>query len=162
MEGELASLQARGVIVRGFQGEGSKALGNLFQVSNGATLGLSEADILTRLEEVTLDLVAREKQAREALLTRARTLLEDRIWRSFGVLRHARKLTAQETLQHGSMLRLGCHVQILELPRDVLDEILTLGQEAHTEFLAGGNGDAMQRSAWRAATIRRRLEGSQN
>ena len=162
MEGELAALHRRGVTVRGYHGEGSAALGNFFQVSNALTLGLREEEILERLEGVTHDLIVKEKQSQEALLSRARSLLEDRIWRSYGILRHARKLNAQETLQHASMLRLGASTGILDLSRQVLTEILTLGQEAHTELLAGSDGDAVQRSIWRAAAIRKRLEGSQN
>jgi protein arginine kinase len=162
MEGELAALHRLGVTVRGYHGEGSAALGNFFQVSNALTLGLREEEILERLEGVTHDLIVKEKQSQEALLSRARSLLEDRIWRSYGILRHARKLNAQETLQHASMLRLGASTGILDLSRQVLTEILTLGQEAHTELLAGSDGDAVQRSIWRAAAIRKRLEGSQN
>ena len=158
MEAELAALHERGVTVRGYHGEGSAALGNFFQISNAVTLGLREEDILERLESMAHDLIVKEKQAQEGLLSRARSLLEDRIWRSYGVLRYARKLNAQETLQHASMLRLGTSTRILDLPRQVVAEILMLGQEAHTEMLAGSDGDGVRRSIWRAAAIRRKLE----
>ncbi len=162
MDAELSTLHRRGVTVRGSHGEGSAALGNLFQISNTVTLGLGEEEILERLETVAHDLIVKEKQAREALLSRARSLLEDRVWRSFGILRHARRLSAQETLQHASMLRLGRATGILDLPLALVIDLLCLGQEAHTELRAGSDGDALQGSLWRAATIRAKLAGSQN
>lgn len=162
MDAELSTLHRRGVAVRGSHGEGSAALGNLFQISNSATLGLGEEEILERLETVAHDLIVKEKQAREALLSRARSLLEDRVWRSFGILRHARRLSAQETLQHASMLRLGRATGILDVSLALVIDLLCLGQEAHTEQRAGSDGDALQGSLWRAATIRGKLEGSQN
>ena len=162
IEAELQALQRREVTVRGFHGEGSTAMGNFFQISNAVTLGPQESDLLGRLREVAHDVILKERHAREDLQGRARTLLEDRIWRSYGILCHARALNAQETLHHASMLRLGQALGILELPAPILHDILTLGQEAHTEAMAGGNGAETERSAWRAATVRRKLRDAEN
>jgi protein arginine kinase len=161
MEVELQALQRREVTVRGVHGEGSTAMGNFFQISNAVTLGPQETALLARLREVTHDLIVKERQARTELLGRARTLLEDRIWRSFGILCHARVLTAQETLHHASMLRFGQVLGILELPTRILHDILALGQEAHTEALAGADGGEAERSAWRAETVRAKLHAAE-
>jgi protein arginine kinase len=162
IEKQLKQLQRRTVNVRGFHGEGSTAMGNFFQVSNAVTLGPNEEEILSQLQEVVHDLIAHERTARDELLSRARTLLEDRIWRSFGVLSHARTLNAQETLHHASVLRLGCNLRILDLPADLAHEILALGQDAHTEALADRDDGELQRGVWRADAIRKKLRGSQN
>ncbi len=162
MEDKLKALQERDVTVRGFQGEGTMAMGNFFQVSNSVTLGLREADILERLNDVVTELVTREREARAELLDRARTLLEDRIWRSFGVLSHARTLSPQEALHHASLLRLGRALGLVDISDGVLDDVLTWSQEAHTELLSGREGDASQRGVWRADAIRKKLRSSKS
>lgn len=157
MEAQLKALQERDVTVRGFHGEGTTAMGNFFQVSNSVTLGVRESDILTRIGDVVSKLVDTEREARRELLDRARTLLEDRIWRSFGILSHARTLSPQEALHHASLLRLGRAVGVLDVSETVLDDVLTWSQEAHTELLSGREGDESQRGVWRATEIRKKL-----
>ncbi|MFQ5599515.1 MAG: ATP--guanido phosphotransferase [Candidatus Krumholzibacteriia bacterium] len=160
VEEELQALRTNDLTVRGFQGEGSSATGNFFQISNAVTLGVGEKDILEKLRKAARDLIAKEKQAREDLASRARTLLEDRIWRSFGILSQARVLSSQETLHHASLLRLGHGMKIVEVPMAVLNDILNLSQEAHAQVLAGSNGSEVERGAWRAEQVRKKLRDS--
>jgi len=152
----FSTLQAQALTIRGFYGEGSAALGNFFQISNATTLGLREAEILDKLDRSARELLAWEEQAREALLSRARSLLEDRIWRSYGVLRHARLLSAQDVLNHTSLLRLGVGLGVLQVPVQVLNEILIHGQPAHAQILGSGDHPG-ERDAWRADMVRKKL-----
>ena len=75
--------------VRGIYGEGSEFMGNLFQISNSITLGLSEKDTVSNLEAHVRKVLDFERKAREVLLNKARTLLEDKIWRAYGILKSA-------------------------------------------------------------------------
>jgi protein arginine kinase len=150
------ALRAQSLTIRGFYGEGSAALGNFFQVSNATTLGRREGDILDRLDRATRDLLGWEEQAREALVSRARSLLEDRIWRSYGLLRHARVLTAQEALNHASLVRLGVGLGILAVPMRVLNAILVQAQPAHVQILGGATA-AAEADVWRATMVRDEL-----
>jgi protein arginine kinase len=116
---------------------------------------------LERLDRAARELLAWEQQARDALWTRARSLLEDWIWRSYGLLRHARMLTAEEVLKHASAVRLGVALGVLTVPVRVLNEILVDAQPAHVQIL-GGTSEASHASIWRATMVReklRQLEG---
>ena len=94
--------------VRGFYGEGSESTGEFFQLSNQVTLGMSEPDILERFATVVVPkIVAYERLAREMLLDRDRTALEDRVHRSLAILNAARLLSTDEAMKHLSRVRLG-------------------------------------------------------
>jgi protein arginine kinase len=149
-------LRKRQLTIRGFYGEGSAALGYIFQISNATSLGVREGDIVATLEQSATELATWEGRAREALLSGARRLLEDKIWRSFGILRHARLLTAPEAFLHASMLRLGTSVGVLQVPVQTLNEILIQCQPAHTQLL-GRADDSASSDAWRAETVRGKL-----
>ncbi len=149
-------LHARRLSIRGFFGEANPGQAFVFQVSNLATLGVDEPAIVDTLSRAVRELVAWEEQAREALRRGARSLLEDKIWRSFGILRHARLLTAPEAFLHASMLRLGASVGTLQIPVQTLNEILIQCQPAHS-LLLGKSDDPATIDAWRAETVRAKL-----
>lgn len=109
----LGALAPLGLAVRGLYGEGSRAFGNIFQISNQVTLGKSEEDTLTHLEAVTRQIVEHELQAREALRTEAPLITEDKVWRARGTLENARLLTSEETFSYLSEDRLGIDMGIL-------------------------------------------------
>ena len=85
-----------------------------------------------------------------------RSLLEDKIWRSFGILRQARLLTAPEAFLHASLLRLGVGVGLLPVPVPTLNEILIQCQPAHAQLL-GRTTDTAASDAWRADMVRGKL-----
>jgi protein arginine kinase len=102
--------------VRGFYGEGSEAVGDLFQISNQTTLGKSEPQILQELEQVIIPRVVEyERLSRRELLHKRRIALEDQVWRAWGVLSNARMLTTEEAMQGLSLLRMGIAMGIVRL-----------------------------------------------
>lgn len=109
----LGALTPIGLAVRGLYGEGSKAFGNIFQISNQITLGKSEEDTLTHLEAVTGQIVEREMQARESLKREALLIIQDKVWRARGILQNARLLSSEETISLLSDDRLGMEMGIL-------------------------------------------------
>ena len=112
-----------GLAVRGLYGEGTEALGNLFQVSNQHTLGESEEEIIARLEKVIKQIIEHEENAREKLYDENKTTLNDKIGRSYAILRYAHIISTKEALELLSMLRLGVDLGYFsDNLRDILNE----------------------------------------
>lgn len=98
-----------GVVVRGWFGEGSRALGDYYQISNQRTLGRPEAETVEELERVVLRVIELELEARERILDDGarRRRVEDRIHRSRALLGSARLLTVDQAMACASDVRLG-------------------------------------------------------
>jgi len=144
--------------VRGYQGEGSEVMGNFFQISNSITLGLSETDTVKNLELHIRKVLEFEKKAREVLLNKARSLLEDKIWRAYGILRTARLVTSKEAMGLISAVRMGVGLGILtEVKLLDLNELLIMIQPMHLQRLYEKAMDTEERDRSRADYIRSRL-----
>jgi len=148
--------------VRGLFGEGSDALGDLYQISNQTTLGRSEEEILADFQNnMVPQIIAYEQQARLAMLRQHADALDDRIWRAWAILTHARLSTGEEALQLLSHLRLGVNlgrIDTIDIP--AINELFLLTQPAHLQKLAGRALDKDERRQARAQLIRERLEAS--
>ncbi len=146
--------------VRGSYGEGSEVSGNIFQISNSITLGLSEEDTVANMESHIRKVLEFEKKARESLLKEARTLLEDKIWRSYGLLKTARLVTSKEAMSLVSAIRLGVGLNIInDVELSTLNEILIMIQPMHLQHHNEREMKAEERDRARADYIRSRLEG---
>lgn len=147
-----------GVVVRGLYGEGTEAKGNIFQVSNQITLGPSERDIVDNLITIARQLMERERSVRERLYREQKEQLEDRVWRAYGLLTHARVMSSDEAIRLLSDVKLGIDLNILPHVRpEVFTELLVATRPAMLQKLAGETLDARQRDLRRAALIRQRL-----
>lgn len=147
--------------VRGFHGEGTDAVGDLYQVSNQTTLGKSETEILVDFENNIIPrLIDYERAARSALVERRADVLDDKIYRAWGILRHARLLQSEEALFLLSQLRLGVSLgRIQEVDLGTLGELMLLSQPAHIQKIAQRQLGGDERRAFRATFIRNRLGG---
>ena len=155
----LQGLAQVGLTYRGLFGEGSEALGNLFQLSNQTTLGKSEAELLDHLGRMVHQVMAYEERARTALRRDASAALEDKAWRAWAVLKHARTLSFEETVDLLSGVRLGVGLRILpDVPLYSLNRVLVLAQTAHVAEAAGLSLDADAIPEHRAAFVRRMFE----
>jgi len=145
--------------VRGMFGEGSEALGDLYQVSNQTTLGRNEQEILADFQHTVVpQIIAYEQQARQALLRQRLSHLDDKIWRAWAVLTHARLIRTEEVLSLLSHLRLGVNLgRIDKVDIRTINELFLLTQPAHLQKLAGLEMDPARRRQARADLIRRRL-----
>jgi protein arginine kinase len=147
-----------GLVVRGSWGEGSDVSGNLFQVSNQYTLGLSEDDILNQITRVTREIIDSEAAARQRLMDEAADMIEDKIWRAYGILKHARVLTSEEVMNLLSALRLGHAMKIIDfLDIALINEILLLSHPAHLQNYYGSEMDNNKRDFVRAQMVRDKL-----
>lgn len=161
IESYLGRLGKLGFVARGFYGEGTDVQGNLFQISNQTTLGQTEDEITSGLESITRQLVDQERQAEKTLLRDARTELEDRVWRAWAVITHARMLNSSEMMNLLSAVRLGTGLALLpDVPRSTLNELLILTQPAHLQKAGGGALSAEERDVRRAQVFRARLGAS--
>lgn len=109
----ISSASALGLTVRGLYGEGSKAYGNLYQISNQVTLGISEDEIISKLENIAGQIEAREKEAREQL--KSNNALADKLWRAYGTLKFARSVSSAEAKSLLSDVILGKNLGIIDI-----------------------------------------------
>lgn len=121
--------------VRGFFGEGTESSGDFFQISNQVTLGVSEEQILEEFEtHVVPQLIEYERAARNVLIERRATLLDDRIFRALGILRNARLISSEEAMKMLSRVRLGAHLgRIGDIDPAVIDRLYPQIQPAHLQ-----------------------------
>ncbi|GAE31455.1 ATP:guanido phosphotransferase YacI [Halalkalibacter hemicellulosilyticusJCM 9152] len=155
----LPAINQLGLVVRGIYGEGSEALGNLFQVSNQLTLGKSEQDIVEDLQGVVAQLIQQERVARQLLIEQSKLQLEDRVYRSFGILAHSRMIESKEATQRLSNVRLGIDLGLLKgLSGNILNELMILTQPGFLQQYAQEVLTPEQRDERRATLIRERLK----
>ena len=145
--------------VRGLFGEGSDALGDLYQVSNQTTLGKTEQVLLQEMEhEIIPRVMDYERHARRVIVEKRRATTLDRIMRSLGVLKHARLMTTEEAMEHLSLLRLGVTTGLLsDLDIKSLNRLFLLVQPAHLQHNAGRDLTQHERRAERATLLRGQL-----
>ncbi|BCJ87369.1 protein arginine kinase [Effusibacillus dendaii] len=154
----LSAISQVGLVVRGLYGEGSDATGNIFQVSNQITLGQSEEEILDNLQGVVKQILQHERAARSLLLRENREQLEDRIWRSFGILSYARKIESKESMQRLSDVKLGIDLGILKnASGGILRELMVMIRPAFLQKLTGKELAPGERDWKRAEIIRKHL-----
>lgn len=110
----LLSISEIGVAVRGVYGEGTKSMGNLYQISNQGTLGASEETLVDRIKQISLQLVKRENTTRRVLLKYSRLFLENEVYRAYGILKNARIMDAYEAMKLLSIVKLGLETEILD------------------------------------------------
>ncbi|WP_134686755.1 protein arginine kinase [Brevibacillus migulae] len=154
----LQAINQVGLVVRGLYGEGSEALGNLFQLSNQVTLGMSETDILSNLFSVANQIIEQERAARRYLQEHSRIALEDRIYRSYGILLYARTVESKEASQRLSDIRLGIDIGIIKnVSTFACNELLVMTQPGFLQHHAGQKLTPEQRDERRARLIREKL-----
>lgn len=144
-----------GLTLRGYYGEGSEVTGDIFQLSNQVTLGISEEAAIKNLSSIAMQIINQEKQAREALIKDEDYV--DRIYRAFGIMKSAYKLTSQELMNLISYVRVGASQGILDVSPEVLS---TLGVELQPATMNVASGRAMsqaERDLARAQRVREAL-----
>src|SRR4051812_41656889 len=154
----IQSVNKLGLAVRGLYGEGTEALGNVFQVSNQMTLGEIETDIVERLNKVLLQIIEHEENARATLLEKKPKMVFNHIGRAYGILANAHSISSKETMNLLSLMRLG--VDLEEFPstdRALIDELFIITQPAHLQKQFTEKLAAEERDLLRADMLRDRL-----
>ncbi len=154
----IQGVAAMNFAVRGFYGEGTEVMGNFFQISNQTTLGPDEHQVVSRLEETIRRILGYEEEARDLIRRTARLQVEDKIYRAYGTLRHARAVSAEEVVSLASAVRFGHALELGGLcPLPALNEILVFAQPGHVSLRAGRELDREERHRIRADYVRARL-----
>lgn len=94
--GLVSEMGRFGASVKGVYGEGSENYGALFQVANQKTLGLTEKEIVDLVGRVATQLLNQERQVRAMALKKHRLECQDEAYKSYGVLKYARRLSARD------------------------------------------------------------------
>ena len=145
--------------IRGFYGEGSEALGDLYQISNQTTYGKTEEELLDEFDQrVIPEVIAYEREARKLLLNKRAALLDDRVYRALGILQSARILKAGEAMRLLSHLRLGIEMgRLSHISTQTIHQLILLCQPAHLQRAVGRTLNQAERSIERATLVRTRL-----
>jgi protein arginine kinase len=154
----IQSVNKLGLAVRGLYGEGTEALGNVFQVSNQMTLGEAESAIVERLEKVLAQIIEHEENARTTLLEKKPKMVYNHIGRAYGILANAHSISSKETMNLLSLMRLGVDSGLFPgVERSLVDELFILTQPAHLQKAHSEKLAAEERDLLRADMVRDRL-----
>lgn len=154
----LKSTSNLGMTVRGLYGEGSEIKGNLFQISNQHTLGFEEDELIEKMNKFARTLIDLEKKARDVILSRAQYELEDKIYRSIGILKSARLISSEEVLNLLSAIRLGIGLGIVkDVDITTLNEIMLITRPGNIQLYYNEILEERERDVKRADYIRYKL-----
>lgn len=155
MEPVINGISKIGLAVRGMWGEGTEAAGNIYQISNQITLGRREDEIISHLEQIVLELIDHENNARARLMNDRALVVEDHVARAFGILSNARMVTSGEALNLLSTLRLGIDLDLVDqFSRREIDMLFIAIQPAHLQKIESKVLDPDERDEVRATLLR--------
>lgn len=152
----MQSVSGVGVAVRGLYGEGTNAEGCLYQISNQITMGLSEKEIIEKLKTVIKRISDMESKARKMLEEKHKPELEDKLFRSYGTLKYARRITSAEAKTMLSDVMLGQNMGIINCDGKMTPLELMI-KTAPSVIMAGKELTPEQRDTERAAMIRENI-----
>ena len=156
----IQSVNKLGLAVRGLYGEGTEALGNVFQVSNQMTLGEAETTIVERLEKVVAQIIEHEENARARLLEKRskQKMLFNHIGRAYGILANSHSISSKETMNLLSLMRLGIDLGLFTgTDRATVDELFIVTQPGHLQKQHTEKLSTEERDFLRADMLRERL-----
>ena len=140
--------------IRGIYGEGSKAGGDMYQISNKQTLGISEAEIVKNLKVITEKVIEQERLARK-ILAKDQIELEDKVYRAFGTLTNAKKISSEEARDLLSEVKLGTDLGIIKELTDLKVKKLQLyTKPANLQQYLGKQIESYERDIKRAEVIK--------
>lgn len=154
--GSLASTVSKlGLTIRGAYGEGMSAMGDLYQLSNQVSLGISEKSAIDNLKTITLQQAAQERAAREEASKSIET--EDAVFRAYGILKSARILSTKEFMSLISKVRLGAVLGMIKTDLKTINELMVSMQPATINAFVGKTLSLEERDVERAKIVRERL-----
>lgn len=143
-----------GMAIRGMYGEESQSRGDIYQISNNQTLGIDEKEIIRNLENITKKVMEQERLARKYLAKNSIDL-EDKVYRSYGVLANARKLSSDEADKLLSDVKLGTDLGIIsELNDKKIKELMLYTKPANLQKRVGKVLETNERDKKRAEVIK--------
>jgi len=156
----IQAISKFGITVRGIYGEGSEAMGSIYQVSNQVTLGQSEHDIIGNLKKLAATIVQREEELENNAYKASPAEFEDKVWRSYGILKTARIISGKEAMQLISNIIEGQNMGIEDLPKFKIRpiELMINIQPASIQISQSMDMTPLERDKYRAEYIRNAIE----
>lgn len=151
-----ATVSKLGLTLRGAYGEGSRPSGDIYQLSNQVTLGISEEAAIKNLNSIAEQIISQERQARQSLLKD--DVFIDKIYRAYGILRSAHMISCDEFTSLISFVRIGASAGLLDVPVETLTNLLVRMQPATINADAGEKYTSAQRDVIRADAIKKALQ----
>ena len=143
-----------GMNIRGIYGERTQSQGDIYQISNNQTLGLTENDIIKNLNTITEKVIEQERMARKYLAKNSIDL-EDRVYRAYGTLAYATKLSSDECKKLLSYVKLGTDLGIIkELTDSKISKLYLYNQPANLQKYVGKKLDGYEREIKRPEVIK--------
>ena len=150
----LNTINSFGMDIRGIYGENSESTGDMYQISNKQTLGINEKEIIKNLQVIVEKIIEQERQARK-LLAKDELQLEDIIYRSYGILTNARKMSSEEMRDLLTNIKLGTDLGILKELTDLkVKKLYLYSKPANLQKYFGEQYEAIERDFKRAEMIK--------
>jgi protein arginine kinase len=151
-----------GLQIKGHWGEGENSLGDMYQISNPVSLGLTEREIVETVQSTATTLMEYERKSRAEMLKNRRLELEDGIYRAYGLLAQCRLLSSKEAIELLAKVRLGVSLGVLAKPSlEVVTTLMILSQKSHIQKMLDSMDDESDNKLvdyTRAKLLRRALE----
>ena len=149
----LEAIHSFGINIRGVYGENTESTGDMYQISNQQTLGVTEKEIIQNLHVIVEKIIKQERQARK-MLAKDDIALEDLIYRSYGILSNCKKISSEETRTLLSNIKLGTDLGILKELTDLqVQKLYLYTKPANLQKYLGEQYEAIERDMKRAEVI---------
>ncbi len=147
------------IAIRGYHGEGSKTIADLYQLSNQITLGFNEDDLRKMLENEFLPTVIEsEREARMTIVQQFASKLDDRVFRAQGILQTARLLPLDEAMDCLGRIRLGvCLERITDIDINTINQLFIEVQRGHLEWRFGNDLTETKLQEFRANLVKEKF-----
>ena len=149
----LEAINSFGANIRGTYGENTESTGDMYQISNKQTLGITEKEIIENLKIIVEKVIKQERQARK-ILARDDITFEDLIYRSYGILNYCKKISQDEARSLLSNIKLGTDMGILKELTDLkVQKLYLYTKPASLQKFLGNQYEPIERDIKRAEVI---------
>lgn len=150
----LEAVSNFGINIRGVYGENSATSGDMYQISNKQTLGITEKEIIENMQVIVEKIIKQERKARKILADKSLDL-EDEIYRNYGILSNCKKISSEETRILLSDIKLGVDLGILkELTDSKVQKMYLYSKPANLQKYLGQQYETIERDIKRAEMIK--------
>ena len=153
----IQEIAKHGLTLRGLYSDGNEADGNLYQLSNHASIGRTEEDVIRAISSAATLIIQVERSIREKMLTQDELIVSDRLFRSIGLLRNARLMNDKEWMQRWSDLRLAAVIGLIDASVTEIDQLMMDLQAASLNTIAGKTLSERERNTLRADILRDKM-----
>ena len=154
----IKEVKKLGLTVRGLYGEGSTAEGYMYQISNEVTLGVSEYEIISQVEETVQAICTAERDMMQKIFIKDELKTMDRAKKAYGVLTNAVLLGYNEFLSHIAEVKLGAMLGLISISDvESIDDLIIRSRPANVCEQYGKKLSAVDRDLFRAEIVGKKL-----